>query len=175
MNNIGLRVATIEDRPTIYHWLAHSDATAEMMGPPTYTECPVPSFEEFCADYEEAAFVEGGDFQIVIVSVEGREVGVAQFWIQQRSAELDIWIADRELWGRGIGSETLRRLLLVLKDSGEVDFAVIRPSARNVRAVAAYKKAGFEEFDRAKHELPRIFVDEGFDYDDAVILVQQLR
>ena len=174
MRKIELRRAEMQDRPNIYRWLAQSDATAEMMGPPTFPDHPVPSFEEFCDDYDETAFEEDGCFQIFIISVDGQEAGSAQFWIQERAAELDIWIADRRHWGGGIGSETLQQMAAILRERDDVDTLVIRPSARNQRAVAAYKRAGFEEYDPDKHLLPRKFVEEGLDYHDAVVLAWRL-
>ncbi len=175
MRDIKLRRAALRDRPKIYRWLARSDATAEMMGPPKFPDHPVPGFAEFCADYDDAAFSEDGCFQIFIISIDGQEAGSVQFRVQERGAELDIWIADRRHWGGGIGSETLRRLAAMLEKRGDVDTLVIRPSARNRRAVAAYKKAGFEEYSPDKHALPRIFVEEGLDYHDAVVLARRLR
>lgn len=173
MPAIQLRRAIKQDRQKIYRWLAQSDATAEMMGPPNFPDHPVPSYVEFCADYDDTAF-QGADseFQIFVISVDGEEVGVTQFWIKQGCAELDIWIARRRFWGIGVGSHVLRQLATILK--GEVHTLVIRPSSRNQRAIAAYKKAGFEPYDPCIHYLPTYFLEDGFDYDDAVILVWPL-
>ena len=40
-----LRRARAEDRPQIYRWMAQSDATPEMLGPPTFPDYAV-SFSE---------------------------------------------------------------------------------------------------------------------------------
>ncbi|RAJ99855.1 hypothetical protein LX87_01551 [Larkinella arboricola] len=37
---VCLRPATLSDRQSIYEWLAHSDLTALMLGPPTFPENP---------------------------------------------------------------------------------------------------------------------------------------
>lgn len=174
MPRTTLRLARFEDREKIYRWLAESDATSEMMGPPKFADHPPPTYSEFCIDYDETAFIQGGNFQIYIICADGKEVGSAQYWIQGNGAELDIWIADRQYWGRGIGSTSLLKLVEKIKMRSQVEFLVIRPSARNHRAIAAYKKAGFEEFKPNIHKIPRIFEEEGFDYYDAVILVQPL-
>ena len=174
MRKITLRPASIEDRPTVYRWMARSDATAEMMGPPVFPDHPVPDFAEFCVDYDDAAFAPDGCFKMFIIGVDGKEVGVIHYWVQGRSAEVDMWIADRRYWGSGTGSRTLRRIAEDLAQEGHVDTLVIRPSARNKRAVAAYRKAGFEPYDPARHALPAKFVDEGLDYEDAVVLAMRL-
>ncbi len=174
MQQISLQRALLADRPKIYRWLAQSDATREMMGPPDFSDHPVPDYAQFLADYDGTAFTEDSGFQIFKISVDGEEVGASQFWIQERAAELDIWIASRRHWGYGIGSETLRKLAGILRQRGDVDILVIRPSARNQRAIAAYKKAGFEDYDPQKHTLPRVFVKEGMDYADAIILAWNL-
>ena len=75
---VTLRPACESDRHAVYDWLAQSEITPSMMGPPTYTEAPIPTWEEFCADYV---------------------IGLMEF--------------------------------------------IMRPSARNVRAIKAYAKAGF--------------------------------
>ena len=49
--NVSLRPAVASDRRQVYEWLARSDVTPSMMGPPDYPDHPIPSWEEFCADY----------------------------------------------------------------------------------------------------------------------------
>ena len=53
---IVLRPATETDRRSVYEWLACSDITASMIGPPHYLDHPVPTWEEFCADYDAHYF-----------------------------------------------------------------------------------------------------------------------
>ncbi len=175
MTGFRLRPATIEDRRRVYAWLAESDATAEMMGPPVFSDHPIPSYAEFCADYDEAAFEADGDFRIFIIVQNGEEVGVIHYWIQDGVAELDLWIGSRRNWGRGLGSRALREVCDQLERQKLAHALVIRPSARNERAVSAYKKAGFEDYEPNRHRLPAQFVTEGLDYRDAVVLARRLR
>jgi diamine N-acetyltransferase len=51
-----LREAIEADRRKAYEWLAHSDLTPSIMGPPRFSDHPVPSWEEFCADYRPYYF-----------------------------------------------------------------------------------------------------------------------
>ncbi len=170
-----LRPARLEDRPVVHEMLARSDATAQMMGPPDYCDHPVPSYGEFCEDYDEEAFAPEGEFRIFMMELDGRDIGVIHYWLNGAVAEIDLWIAGRNDWGQGYGSSAIRKVAAVLKEETPAKTMIIRPSARNRRAIAAYRKAGFEPFEPTRHCLPDWCLAEGFDYDDAVVLVQTLR
>jgi RimJ/RimL family protein N-acetyltransferase len=45
--------------------------------------------------------------------------------------------------GKGFGTEALRILMKYLTEKSDIDKFIIRPSLKNIRAIAAYKKAGF--------------------------------
>ena len=53
---VALRPAVEADRTSVYAWLARSDLTPSMMGPPRFPDHPVPAWEEFCADYKPHYF-----------------------------------------------------------------------------------------------------------------------
>ena len=168
---LSLRPATTGDRRQVYEWLARSDATAQMMGPPDFRDHPVPDYREFCADYDDEAFAADGNFRIFIMVAEGREIGAIHYWVRDRIAEVDLWIGNREDWGRGYGSSAIRLVAGMLERQDVAGMMIIRPSARNCRAIAAYRKAGFVPHDPARHELPGWCLTEGLDYADAVVLV----
>ena len=170
----SLRPATIEDRRQIYEWLARSDATPQMMGPPIYQDFPVPSYEEYLADYNDDAFGELGDFRIFVIQSDGVGIGAISYWINGRIAEIDLWIGDRIHWGRGHGPRAMKKIAAELDERGGIDALIIRPSERNARAISAYRKAGFSQYDRESGILPSWCVEEGFDYEDAVVLVKHL-
>ncbi len=48
---VMLRKATEADRRNVFKWLAHSDVTASMMGPPIFPDSKIPTREKFCQDY----------------------------------------------------------------------------------------------------------------------------
>ena len=193
---VSLRRAQIDDRPQIYRWLAHSDATAEMLGAPTFPDGPIPTWEQHSADFSIEEFYQPGPPQdshvdwgeCWIICVENREdashheVGQINFSdmrapsdpASEGLAELDIWIGARQWWGRGIGTQAIEALGHVLRGYG-VTTLLIRPSARNQRAVAAYKRAGFIEATSQTHRLPaKVYEPEDWDYADAVVLVKTL-
>lgn len=193
---VSLRRAKIDDRPQIYRWLAHSDATAEMLGAPTFPDGPIPTWEQHSADFSIEEFYQPGppqDSQVDwgecwIICVENREdashheVGQINFSDMRAPsdpasdglAELDIWIGARQWWGRGIGTQAIEALGHVLRGYGFTTL-LIRPSARNQRAVAAYKRAGFIEATSQTRRLPaKVYEPEDWDYADAVVLVKTL-
>ncbi len=172
-----LRPTTLADRRRAYEWLAASDATPTMMGPPSFPDHPIPTWEEFCADYHERFFSPDGDgYGRLFVIVAGeRAIGCASYdgldgW--RGVAELDVWIGSSADWGHGFGSSAIRELALHLLEHATVEALVIRPSARNERAIAAYRRAGFTPYEPTVHHLPDRATSEGLDYADAVVLVR---
>ena len=169
---VSLRPARISDRPRIYKWLAESDATAEMMGPPTFPDHPVPTFEEFCTDYGAEAYSGSGDLRLFVICADGAGVGAVSYFLREGIAEIDIWIGGSQHWGKSIGTKSIEMLANELGTQELAHSAVMRPSARNRRAVAAYGRAGFEVYDARRHTLPGWCLTEGLDYADAVVMVR---
>ena len=172
---VKLRNAALADRRMIYDWLARSDATPEMLGPPTFPDAPVPDFEEFCADYDDEAFRDRGPFRLFVISVDDREIGAISYYLREDIAEIDLWIASASDWGRGYGPAAIRIAAEKLEQLGNVRQMIIRPSARNRRAVAGYRNAGFAPYDPAAHDLPGWCLSEGLDYSDAVLMVRPVK
>lgn len=193
---VSLRRATVNDRRQIYRWMAQSDATAEMLGLPTFPDCPVPTWEEFSDDFSIEEFFQPGppadntkDWgECWIIGVQNHngdsvaEVGQINFSDEREDddpasaglAELDIWIGARKWWGLGIGAQAIDALASILRRYGFTTL-MIRPSARNKRAVAAYKRAGFVEQSNHGGTLPAWVYDPAdWDYLDSLVLVRQL-
>ena len=192
---ITLRRATLSDRRQIFEWMAQSEATPEMLGPPTFPDCPVPTWEEFDDDFSVEEFFQPGppddpdqDWgECWIIRVTGEdgqthEVGQINFSDERNDddprsaglAELDIWIGERKWWGGGIGSQAIELLAQKLKGYGFTTL-LIRPSARNQRATAAYKRAGFGEQSNEAGDLPDwVYDPEDWDYADSLVLVRKV-
>lgn len=151
---VMLRPATFADRRAVWEWMAKSDLTASMAGPPEFAETPVPAWEEFRADYLPHFFDGsqpgvGRSFIIEpIVATPSQFRGVGHISYSRvdelpGGAELDIWMRDSTCCGHGWGSDALRILSRHLHEAFGVRELILRPSARNVRAIRAYEKAGF--------------------------------
>jgi RimJ/RimL family protein N-acetyltransferase len=145
---VTLRPAEESDRRDIYRWLAESDVTPSMMGPPLYPGSPPPTWEEFCADYGPR-FFDGTTPEVArsyVVEAGGVAVGHVNYEASGRSGrimELDIWLRCEDVTGRGYGPDALIALTRHLHEAHGVTEFLIGPSGRNARAIKAYAKAGF--------------------------------
>jgi len=152
-----LRTALISDREKIFKWLTQSDITSSIMGPPNYSDHPIPTWEEFKNDYRDPFFNDTGNGKgrNFIIIANGTEIGTVGYdgMDRQKSiAELDIWLKERKYCGQGYGPDALNALTNYLcKEYGIVNF-IIRPSARNIRAMRAYYKAGFKKMHLSQEE-----------------------
>jgi len=148
-NKIELKPAQESDRENIYTWLAQSDLTSSMMGPPYYPDHPIPSWEDFCRDYAPLFFNDSGNEKCrhYIITANNEDVGTVGYDLLDKNKDrvvLDIWMKSEAYCGHGYGSDALNALCnYIHKEYGITNF-IISPSARNKRAIAAYKKAGFE-------------------------------
>jgi diamine N-acetyltransferase len=128
--------------------MAASEATRWMMGPPLFPEAPIPTWEEFCADYVPLFFDGTQPYfgRSYIVDVAGEAIGHVSYSevdLAPGKAELDIWLRSEAVCGRGYGSDALVALTRHLYETLGLTEFIIRPSRRNERAVRAYAKAGF--------------------------------
>ncbi len=145
---LSIRHATPGDRQAVHEWLCLSDTTSLHMGPPDFPEAPVPTREEFERDFADFYFLPAGRHQgaVMLIEDDGEPLGClcyACFHLRPRAAELDIWLRERRLCGRGHGPAALRLLVEHLRRALSISSFLIRPSARNTRAIRAYEKAGF--------------------------------
>ncbi len=155
---VGLRRATLADRPLVYAWLAESDLTPDSMGLPLFPDHPPPSYAQFCEDYEPY-FFEGSrpfDGRGLVIRAEGADIGFLAYRridLLRDIVELDLWLAGRRHSGRGLGSEALALACEWLQEDFGVNRFMLRPSRRNVRAVRAIRRAGFRETDLPANEV----------------------
>jgi RimJ/RimL family protein N-acetyltransferase len=150
-SGVSIRPATLDDRRAIYDWMACSDLTPSMMGPPLYPEHPVPTWEAFIADYHDGYFdPRGPDVgKSFIIECRGEAVGHVSCspmdapGAEPGLVELDIWMKSSAQCGHGRGEAALDLLMRRLTASPGFRGFVMRPSALNARAVRAYERAGF--------------------------------
>lgn len=157
---VELCPATMAEQRMVYEWLAHSDVTAAMMGPPLYPEHPIPTWDEFCADYPSHYFDGSAPTQgrCYLIRVQGEPAGQINYNDLMEGpcgprVELDIWMRSRAWCGRGLGPDALETLCRTLVDRFGVTEFMVQPSARNPAAIRAYEKAGFRRLDRSPGEL----------------------
>ncbi len=177
-NKIKLIPAKEPDREKIYSWLCRSDLTSSVMGPPNYPEHPIPTLEDFCNEYPLSFFNMAGDGKgrVFIIVANGEEVGTVGYDLlnkEKSKVVLDIWMKAVQYCGHGYGSDALNALSAYLHGNFAITNFLISPSKRNERAVAAYKKAGFEYVKTMdKREQEKEFgISE---YNDNVLMIKNL-
>lgn len=175
---VTLRPARESDRRDVFRWLTESDVTPSMMGPPLFPELPAPTWDQFNRDYGPS-FFDGSTPEIecsYIIEVAGEPIGQINYEVRDRStryAELDIWLRSQTDTGHGYGPDALTALVDHLFRVFDVDTFVIRPSARNPRAIRAYEKAGFVMSPMSsKEQVDRYGAAE---YTDSIVLTRCIR
>jgi RimJ/RimL family protein N-acetyltransferase len=170
---VTLRPATLKDRKPIFDWLTNSDLTKFMMGPPTYPDSPILTWDQFQNDYKEYFFdgsqpLMGRCFIIEVNSEPIGQINHDKIYMSDFSTELDIWLKCIEYMNKGYGSDAIITLCDYLTKAFKCKKFIIAPSKRNIGAIKAYKKAGFIETD---------IVHNGFigDYNDTFILKKSVK
>ena len=150
-SKINLIPAALCDKQAVYEWCFHSETTKCHSGPPDYPETPIASAEEFFQEnggYEDYYFTgerpqDGRGFLIVHGGEAVGFVSYASFHLKPGVTELDIWLNSEAHCGKGFGTDALLTLTEYLHQTLGKNAMMMRPSARNKRAVRAYGKAGF--------------------------------
>jgi diamine N-acetyltransferase len=175
---VSLRRARLTDRPRVYEWLVMSDLTPNVFGP-MFPERQPPTLDEFASRFVNSYFDGTRPYagRVFIIALGNDEVGcVAHGPIDLLNdvVEIDIWLAERRLAGRGIGSDALVLLADWLQTNYGVNRFLVRPSRRNVRALRAVRRAGFRETDLPSADVIEKLQLPAGDYADEVLLFRIL-
>lgn len=169
---VKLIPATMEHREMIYEWLAHSDLTSKMFGPPHFPDNLVPTWDEFIHDYTENFFKDELPLlgRCFIIKVEENPIGQINYNdidIKEKQVELDIWLSETAQTHKGFGTDAIVTLCNYLHHRFGCERFIMAPSARNLQAIRAYEKAGF----KITGETPAGFVP---DYIDTIIMMKKI-
>lgn len=170
--NIILRPATTNDRRKIFEWLAQSDTTSRMMGPPDFEDNPVPNWEDFSSDYEPHFFNgpytdNGRSFIIEVNEKQAGHINYNEIDRRRDAVELDIWLAGSKYCNKGYGADAINTLCNYMADNLNCRTFILAPSARNKPAIRAYEKCGF----RITKDIPQNFIP---DYYDTVVMTKNI-
>jgi RimJ/RimL family protein N-acetyltransferase len=170
--------STEGERP-IYEWSAHSDAASAMMGPPTYPDHPIPTWEQFCEDHTPHFFDGSAPHlgRCFIILVNNEPVGQVYYndieeHDGRKRTELDVWMRSELYCGQGFGSDALLTLCEYLTRYFGVQEFMVQPSARNPRAIRAYEKIGFARLPLTVEEAREQWGPN--DYFDSVYMVKRV-
>jgi RimJ/RimL family protein N-acetyltransferase len=150
---IYLKGSRLEDRKKAFEWLYYSDFSSFLNELTDITPETIPTFSEFEEDYENFFFndsnPEKGRAYLIILKENDVEeeigfISYTAFGLVEGIAELDIWLKSLDYTGKGYGTSALNILSQKLLENG-FHTLIIRPCAKNTRAVKSYKKIGFKE------------------------------
>lgn len=150
---IKLKEAGLKDRKKVYRWLYYSDYSPFLNRLILDTYDGIPTLEKFEEDYEAYYFEnispEKGRAYLIILSEADIEeeigfISYTAFHLKEKIAEVDIWLKSLDYAGKGHGTEAIKILTRKLFEE-KFNTLIIRPCAKNIRAIRSYKKAGFIE------------------------------
>lgn len=165
---IYLEKAQLKDRKKIYQWLYYSDYSPFLNKLLFKTSDDITTYEQFEEDYEDYYFEgtdpEKGRGYLVILEEDGKKeeigfISYGTFHLREGIVELDIWLKSNEYTGKGYGTEAVKILSLMLLDEC-YNILIMRPCAKNQRAVNSYKKAGFKATNFKPEYYKEEFLDE---------------
>jgi len=144
---LNLKFAKSEDRREIFDMLI-SPETIEFMFD---NDHPAPTWEEFSS--EDESYYAGeprktGSY--LLIEIDGETIGSVSYACEYEKiayCELDIWMNSIKHTGLGIGTETINLVVEFVNRSFGIRDFIIRPWAKNIHAIKAYKKCGFVERD----------------------------
>lgn len=177
-NFVHLIPATLEDKRWIYEAGKHPTIAPLCMGPPHFPDHPIPTWEEFCKDYKDfyfdgSALDKGMNYIIYVGDERTGVISYSCYHLKHHKAELDIWMNHIKNCDKGYGPDAIKALCRYLYQTQGIKEFIIRPSARNRRAVRAYEKAGFSRIHTERSK----FIENEFlpghgtgDYEDEVRL-----
>jgi RimJ/RimL family protein N-acetyltransferase len=82
-------------------------------------------------------------------------VGLVDINNLERTCEIGVFIGAKDLWGQGYGSEAMALLMRYAFDYLNIRNIWLRVYAFNERAIASYRKLGFQEIGRRRKAVPR--------------------
>lgn len=98
-------------------------------------------FEKISADKPE-------EYSFAIETLDGKYIGgcgINKIDWKNSSAEVGIFIGDKNYWGKGYGTDTMKVLVRFIFDQMNIHKVKLKVKAFNERAIRSYGKCGFKE------------------------------
>jgi RimJ/RimL family protein N-acetyltransferase len=151
--DIVLRGFEREDLQHLYRWVNDPEVTYYMfMG-------DRPSTIEDLAEIWEKERKSPTDIVFAIIEKAGGKVvgtcGLYCINFISRHAELRIVIGEKDFWGKGLGTETLRLMISYAFDKLNLNKVWLGGNADNTAAIRCYEKAGFTREGVLRQEIYR--------------------
>jgi aminoglycoside 6'-N-acetyltransferase len=154
MPSLTLRPATLEDVPTLERW----DRDPAVISATTDDASADRAFGEH--DWQQELQQQTSDSYFLIAELDGTPIGAMQiidphrepshYWgaIEENLRAIDIWIGDEHQRGQGHGAAMMRHAHERCFADPAVTAIVIDPLASNLRAIAFYRRLGYQPLGR---------------------------
>jgi RimJ/RimL family protein N-acetyltransferase len=146
---VHLVPAELTDRQPVYGWCFHCETSKSHSGA-DFPDVIIPTYEEFCDDYADYFFTgaephNGRGFMIVQNGETAGFISYCSYHLKPHISELDIWLNSEANCGKGYGTDAILTLGDYINQTLGIQKLIMAPAKKNTRAIASYKKAGFEE------------------------------
>jgi len=137
---VRLRAYEKSDADALFRWFSDEEVT-RWLGPPNL---PSRAQQE---KFIEIASASGDDAKyFAIETLDGKLVGdcgLRKIDWKSRKAEFFLTIGEKQLWGKGLGSDALRIVIRLAFDKLNLNRLWLTTLVNNSRAVRCYEKCGF--------------------------------
>jgi len=137
---VRLRAYEKSDADALFRWFSDEEVT-RWLGPPN-----LPSRAQQ-GKFIEMASASGDDAKyFAIETLDGKLVGdcgLRKIDWKSRKAEFFLTIGEKQLWGKGLGSDALRIAIRLAFDKLNLNRLWLTTLVNNSRAVRCYEKCGF--------------------------------
>lgn len=142
---VTLRPMVAEDAALLSRWFSDEEFQRHQWGAWSGPMSPEGA-REFWTRFQPADPA-SPDCALFAIEHESLPIGFANYRrlnLKHANADIGVGIGERELWGKGLGSEAVRLLRDHLLGAHGLHRIRLHVAATNDRAIAAYKKCGFE-------------------------------
>jgi RimJ/RimL family protein N-acetyltransferase len=149
---VRLRPLEPEDADNYYRWL--NDADVKQYLAQRYFISRTAEVEWLRARSGSPMAYDNVTFAVETLA-QGRHigsVGIHDTRAEDRKATVGIVIGAKDLWDKGYGTDAMRTLLRFMFEEMNLHRVMLHVDERNDRAIAAYKKCGFREEGRMRHD-----------------------
>lgn len=141
VERVRLRAVEREDIPRFVKWLNDSEVTRYLTMYLPFSRAQEEGwFEQHLKDEKSCV--------LAIETMEGEHigsVGLHDIHWKDRSAQLGVFIGERDLWGQGYGTDAVRALLRLAFHEMALHRITLRVFDFNLRAIRCYRKCGFSQ------------------------------
>ncbi|MCL1994281.1 MAG: GNAT family N-acetyltransferase [Spirochaetes bacterium] len=147
-SDISLYFATRQDQKLVFDMMGMEDK--EVFDSMFYGESRPQTWDEYEDDESEFYTGAKGKNNYLLIAHAGEIIGSVSHSYNAakiENMELDIWLRSKKFLGKGLGSQTLVLLTDYLHREYSIETFIMRPGAKNRRAIRAYEKCGFAILD----------------------------